>query len=398
VAKGTSEFGGDENNRRNKREVGGQQGEVGKGACRVHPTQDGESAEAVEELPQSLTLRCYSFLPVRTVTLLAVRLAAVNLSRSRMLSEPSQAAALVNSTLSLAPGAVGGFCNCVTGHPIDLVKVRLQVATTSSSGTGGVLGMLRSIVETSGVRGLYQGVSAPLVAVVPAFAVSFGSYEWAKYQIIMAQQQQRGDSERDEPQSSLTLPQIATAGAVSGLALAAVLGPLERIKCLLQVQTSTHTVSFVSMVQHCYRTGGLRSLFRGTALTVARDVPGNAAYFGTYELVRRTLLNNSNSNNNETISPNKVTAITLLAGGLAGCGNWIVAIPLDVVKSRWQTSERYVSVRHCVLELIQKEGPTALFRGLTPALMRAFPANAACLLGVETTKSCLHHWQHSDLP
>ena len=244
-----------------------------------------------------------------------------------------QAAALLNSTLSLAPGAVGGFCNCVTGHPIDLVKVRLQVATSSctttasatAAGGGGVLGMLRSIVETSGVRGLYQGVSAPLVAVVPAFAVSFGSYEWAKYQIVAQQQQQQQDPERDEPQLP-SLPQIATAGAVSGFALAAVLGPLERIKCLLQVQTSTHTVSFVSMVQHCYQTGGLRSLFRGTALTVARDVPGNAAYFGTYELVRRTLLNSSSTATTTTrpFLPTKSPPLRFLPEGLldAEIGLW----------------------------------------------------------------------------
>ena len=32
---------------------------------------------------------------------------------------------------------------------------------------------------------------------------------------------------------------------------------------------------------------------------------------------------------------------------------------------------------------IRAEGPRGLFQGLTPALLRAFPANAACFLGVE---------------
>ena len=33
--------------------------------------------------------------------------------------------------------------------------------------------------------------------------------------------------------------------------------------------------------------------------------------------------------------------------------------------------------------MMRKEGPSALFRGLTPVMLRAFPANAACFLGYE---------------
>ena len=34
-------------------------------------------------------------------------------------------------------------------------------------------------------------------------------------------------------------------------------------------------------------------------------------------------------------------------------------------------------------QLTAVEGYSALFRGLQPAMVRAFPANAACFLGVE---------------
>lgn len=34
-------------------------------------------------------------------------------------------------------------------------------------------------------------------------------------------------------------------------------------------------------------------------------------------------------------------------------------------------------------ELMRKEGPLALYKGITPVMLRAFPANAACFVGFE---------------
>jgi solute carrier family 25 carnitine/acylcarnitine transporter 20/29 len=52
------------------------------------------------------------------------------------------------------------------GHPFDLVKVRLQ---TSEKGVySGALDVVRKSVARDGLaRGLYAGVSAPLVGVTP---------------------------------------------------------------------------------------------------------------------------------------------------------------------------------------------------------------------------------------
>ena len=117
---------------------------------------------------------------------------------------------------------------------------------------------------------------------------------------------------------------------------------------------------------------------------MARDVPGNAAYFAAYELLRRKFCD---LEDRKTPS----TAATVLAGGLAGVANWTVAIPMDVLKSRYQVAPigTYKSCWHVLTDLIHREGPRALFRGLAPALLRAFPANAACFLGAETVRTAL---------
>jgi solute carrier family 25 carnitine/acylcarnitine transporter 20/29 len=42
------------------------------------------------------------------------------------------------------------------------------------------------------------------------------------------------------------------------------------------------------------------------------------------------------------------------------------------------------------MQIIRKEGPSALFKGLGPALLRAFPANAAGFLGRAAALDVMH--------
>ena len=63
---------------------------------------------------------------------------------------------------------------------------------------------------------------------------------------------------------------------------------------------------------------------------------------------------------------------TLVAGGLAGMCNWLVAIPMDVVKSRLQAAPEgtYTGARDVLTKLLSQEGPRALWKGAVPVLMR----------------------------
>jgi solute carrier family 25 carnitine/acylcarnitine transporter 20/29 len=67
---------------------------------------------------------------------------------------------------SLAAGGFGGVCAVLVGHPFDLMKVRLQTAEKGVY-TGAVDCLRRSIARDGLRRGLYAGVSAPLVGVTP---------------------------------------------------------------------------------------------------------------------------------------------------------------------------------------------------------------------------------------
>lgn len=67
---------------------------------------------------------------------------------------------------SFAAGGVGGLFAVVVGHPFDLVKVRMQTAEKGVY-TGAIDVVKKTIAREGLARGLYAGVSAPLVGVTP---------------------------------------------------------------------------------------------------------------------------------------------------------------------------------------------------------------------------------------
>ncbi len=72
----------------------------------------------------------------------------------------------LQSLRALVAGGVGGVCAIVVGHPFDLVKVRMQTAEKGVY-TGAMDVVRKGIAKDGLTRGLYAGVSAPLVGVTP---------------------------------------------------------------------------------------------------------------------------------------------------------------------------------------------------------------------------------------
>lgn len=88
-------------------------------------------------------------------------------SKAELKADAQAAASSLGSQLrSFAAGGFGGVCAVVVGHPFDLVKVRLQ---TSEKGVySSAMDVVKKAIARDGLRrGLYAGVSAPLVGVTP---------------------------------------------------------------------------------------------------------------------------------------------------------------------------------------------------------------------------------------
>lgn len=116
------------------------------------------------------------------------------------------------------------------------------------------------------------------------------------------------------------------------------------------------------------------------------DVPASGMYFLTYEYFKDDLARRIGTEGAFGMLG------TICAGGLAGIANWAIAMPADVLKSRLQTAPegKYNGIRDVFRELMRQEGPSALYKGVTPVMLRAFPANAACFIGFEVAMKGLN--------
>ncbi|KAK6458863.1 mitochondrial carnitine carrier [Scheffersomyces xylosifermentans] len=273
---------------------------------------------------------------------------------------------LVDNVKSFASGGFGGICAVLTGHPFDLVKVRLQTGMYQSA-----VQCVKQTVVKDGLFGLYRGVLPPLLGVTPMFAVSFWGYDVGK-KIVSSYTGKTSDQ--------FTIANISTAGFISAIPTTLVAAPFERIKVMMQIQEGNKSTSMGSVIKEMYKTGGIRSIFKGSAATLARDGPGSALYFATYEYLKERL-----STPGESMS---LFAIST-AGGFAGVSMWLGVFPIDTIKSTQQSSNVSVSILQTTKNIYAKGGVKAFFPGVGPALARSFPANAATFVGVELARDFL---------
>lgn len=98
------------------------------------------------------------------------------------------------------------------------------------------------------------------------------------------------------------------------------------------------------------------------------------------------------------------TFIHLLAGGTAGTVGAIVTCPLEVIKTRLQSSAKAkllnvdnLSMVKCFHSVVRNEGWTALFKGLGPNLVGNAPSRAIYFSTYSTVKSLLNK-SYKDYP
>lgn len=275
--------------------------------------------------------------------------------------------------LEIAAGTVGGAAQLCVGHPFDTTKVMLQKDRNGAT----AVSLVRRVVASQGLTGLYAGITAPLPFVVAMTAALFSANAGLRNLI-------RGNDKHRE----LSLREIAVAGAGAGGVCSLILSPIELVKCRMQDNPKKYP-SAINAARRVYSEGGLRAFSRGGLSTLLREIPGTAIYFGTYEGYIRWARSRRGDTRN-TVGEQS------MGGGIAGILFWTAVYPVDYVKTMMQTDSitkpKYSGFADCVSKTVAKHGTAALFRGIGPALARSFPACAVTFVAYERAKLMLENW------
>jgi len=244
-------------------------------------------------------------------------------------------------------------------HPVDTVAKRLMSNTDNTRSVGQIV--FKQAADQpmmSKVKSLFPGMQ---------FAVAYKAfqriYKFGGQPLVYAALDANAKDKFEAvfgTKHARTLMQ-ASAGCMMGIGEVALL-PLDVLK--IKAQTNPEAIGKRGLFA-ILREEKLASLYRGAGWTVARNAPGSFALFGANSWAKETLFNGNTDQFWKTF-------VTSTVGSLASI---FVASPLDVVKTRIQNRD-FNDPRggmSIVKDLIQKEGPTAFFKGITPKAMTVAP-------------------------
>jgi hypothetical protein len=288
-----------------------------------------------------------------------------------------------------AAGSFGAVCLTYSGLPFDTLKVRAQVG-----GSGGALAAARQLIAAEGVLALWRGGGPALCSALVDNTVLFA----------LQRSIQRWLAPGAACEAELTPLQHALCGGAAGLCAATAICPAELIKCRMQAAALRSSsggarASGAALALGVLRSEGALGLFRGWAPLVARDVPLQSLFFASYQVHSAWM-----QGAHDALFPAAAAADAAaeerggavpswrayLAGGAAGSTAWLFIFPLDVIKSRMQVeggagagAARRLGMLATARAVLREGGVAGFYKGLAPAVLRAFPANAALLWGVE---------------
>jgi hypothetical protein len=210
-----------------------------------------------------------------------------------------------------------------------------------------------------------------VVGSIPSVGLYFGIYTFCKKRFA-----------RLDPDEKRRVAYIGLSAAIGNTIASSSRVPYEVVKQKLQTQVYAN-------IGEALRDMSLKNLFPtgGISSQMIRDIPYAVVTLMTYEHLKQVLKPRA-----EVEFPQvPVRVWDLLIGGFAGGVGSFVTNPMDVIKTRLQTSSDLYggSVRSCVAMTFQEGGKTAFLRGSVPRLLHKVPANACFFLFYEFFRSAL---------
>ncbi|KAI9838663.1 MAG: hypothetical protein M1819_004977 [Sarea resinae] len=225
-------------------------------------------------------------------------------------------------------GAASGMFTSLLLTPIELIKCKMQVPLSPAGPPGisrrhapGPLSLIASVYRHHGLAGFWHGQLGTLIRETGGSAAWFGSYEAVSLAFRSL------DAEASTSASTSTSPSTTTtindspkplplyqqmaAGAAAGISYNFMFYPADTIKSCMQTEevgplatamTPPHPPppggiqpprqppprrrTFWSVGRAIWHQHGVRGLYRGCAITVARSAPSSAFIFSVYEGLR----------------------------------------------------------------------------------------------------------------
>ncbi|KAJ2711579.1 hypothetical protein H4R19_003182 [Coemansia spiralis] len=249
----------------------------------------------------------------------------------------------------------------------------------------GPVDCLVKTVRNEGFLGMYKGMASPLVGIAAVNSLLFWAYSLGK-------RLQTGSRT-----ATPTLGQMAIAGAGAGVVNSVLASPVELLKVRLQVQYGSAAAGGaafrgpVPLARHLVRQFGVRGIAWGFWATVAREIPAYAAFYSGFEFAKRQFAQALAGGDADRLGPLPLMA----SGSIGGVSYWVASYPLDVIKSRVQSSAApprgigYIATT--ARAIMAEQGLRGFVRGFSPSVLRSIPAAGVTFATYELVMRALNN-------
>ncbi|TYJ59187.1 hypothetical protein B9479_000176 [Cryptococcus floricola] len=294
----------------------------------------------------------------------------------------------------LVAGGTAGLAEALVCHPLDTVKVRIQLSKTQNaagSRSNGFFATGRHIISQEGPLSLYRGLGAVVSGIVPKMAIRFASFEVYK-------------SWLSQPDGSISPQATFFAGLGAGATEAvAVVTPMEVVKIRLQAQHQPVLAGPMgAMGSPRYRNAahaaytivhqeGLATFYRGVSLTALRQATNQGVNFTAYQQFKRWALDLQPQHAERGLPSWQTMSLGLVSGAMGPFSN----APIDTIKTRIQkeTKVKGETARSRMIKvtsgMFKHEGVKAFYKGITPRVLRVAPGQAIVFTVYERVKKLI---------
>jgi solute carrier family 25 oxoglutarate transporter 11 len=307
----------------------------------------------------------------------------------------------------------GGIASIVAGcstHPLDLIKVRMQLQGEAAAAPQptmrpalafhagaqtvaiphhheipvpkkpGPVAVGVQILRSEGAAGLFSGVSATMLRQTLYSTTRMGLYDILKTRWTK------------ENGGVLPLHRKIAAGLIAGGIGAAVGNPADVAMVRMQADgrlppaERRNYKGVGDAIKRMVQGEGVRSLWRGSSLTINRAMIVTASQLATYDQAKEAILEYRGAGADGLATH---VAASFTAGIVAAAGS----NPVDVIKTRMMNMKvepgappPYAGAIDCALKTVRAEGPMALYKGFIPTVMRQGPFTIVLFVTLEQVR------------
>lgn len=298
----------------------------------------------------------------------------------------------------IVSGLATGSITTLVVHPLDLIKVRLQLLATSANKLGYAY-VINSIVKggqgrsSQVIKEAYRGLGINWFGNASAWALYFGLYRVSKdvaYRLYTS----GSDVGQDELKKDAKLaPWVyLSSGAVSGALTSIATNPIWVVKTRIMSTASQEKNSYKSTtdgIRRLLREEGARGLWRGLIPSLF-GVSQGAIYFMMYDSLKHRFSSLSNYDPNVNNDKSLKVTETIVISSLSKLVSVTAVYPFQLLKSNLQSFEaqrKQYTVSKLVRSVFDAEGVLGFYKGLSANLLRAIPSTCITFCVYENLKN-----------